>query len=62
MYDTEIYATGDCKVLLVKRKDMIEFEGDAPHGPTYCIIIQYLYDNTTLLADLAANDAAKSAI
>ena len=29
MYDFEIYSIGKCK-----REDMIEFEGDAPNGPT----------------------------
>ena len=37
MYHFEIYATGDCQVLFVKRVDMLEFEGDAPTGPTYIV-------------------------
>ena len=29
------YYTGDCDMLFVNRADMIEFEGDAPHSPTF---------------------------
>ena len=35
MYDTDLYATGDCLVLDVNRVNMVEFEGDAPNSPTY---------------------------
>ena len=29
------YYTGDLDMLFVNRADMIEFEGDAPHSPTF---------------------------
>ena len=40
MYDSEVYATGDCIVLFVKRQDMIEFEsyeGKFEGYPRWCI-------------------------
>ena len=35
MYHIQPYYTGDCDMLSVNRADMIEFEGDAHHSPTY---------------------------
>ena len=35
MYQFQPYYTGDCDMLFVNRADMIEFEGDAPHTPTF---------------------------
>ena len=35
MYQFQPYYTGDCDMLFVNRADMIEFEGDAHHSPTY---------------------------
>ena len=40
MYDSEVYATGDCIVLFVKRQDMIAFEsyeGKFEGYPRWCI-------------------------
>ena len=35
VYMGQPYYTGDCDMLFVNRADMIEFEGDAHHSPTY---------------------------